>query len=53
MGERVRYSEHPDEWMALKTASESNIYIGMVQLKRIGYSLKDIRMLVEQLMDKT
>lgn len=52
MGERVKYTENPCAWEALRTAGQSNIYVGMVQLKRIGFSLKDIRELVEQLMDK-
>ena len=48
----VRHSEEPDKWNALHIAGESNIYVGIVQLRRIGFSFEEIRGLLEILMDR-
>ena len=45
--EIIRHSEEPHKWNALHIAGESNIYVGIVQLRRIGFSFEEIRGLLE------
>jgi hypothetical protein len=50
--EIIKHSEEPDKWNALHIAGESNIYVGIVQLRRIGFSFEEIRGLLNTINKK-
>lgn len=51
--ERIKYSEEPDKWTALHSAGESNLITAIFQLRRIGFTDKEIEGTLRIFIDKT